>query len=424
MSAEPAVYLIGGGPLAARVPRLARELGLAPIVADRDPSAPGFAHAAERLVADGTAAEEHVAFARSLRGRFAVRAVYCGGEHGLEAARRVAVELGLPASSEAAIARALDKVASKEAFRAAGVPTPEGIVVADAGELRAAMGEGRWILKPSGGSGSRGVRIVRPKDDLAAALDVCRAAAPGAVLAEPFLEGRSIDANGLLRDGEYVPLGVLEKYATPPPSRLPLGGYDPAALPDGEAEEVYAIVERGARALGLAVGPVKADLLRTAEGYVLLEVAPRFHGDVTTVNTLPFGSGIDPMRALFEGSAGASGTGNGFAAWRVICLPPGRVERWPDPRSAEDHPDVTLVWHNPRVAERIPRYDDTTRIPGYACACGQDRDEAEEALAGWFAAADYRIEADEAERDWYRALGEELDAIGFTRAGSGYVEAP
>jgi biotin carboxylase len=421
----PAVYLIGGGPLAVRVPGWARDCGLAPLVADRDPRAPGFAAAAERIALDGTDADGHVAAARELATRYDVRGAYCGGEHGVESARRVAEALGLSAPPRAALARALDKVQATAAFRAAGLATPGGVVVADgaAGEaqLAALLAEsGRpWIVKPSGGSGSRGVRVVGARADVPAALDAARSGAPGRILAEPFLAGRSIDANGCFLGGRYVPCGTLEKFETPLPERLPLGGEDPARLTPAEAERVHALLAAGARALGLDVGPVKGDLLWTADGPVLLEVAPRFHGDVTTANTLPFGSGLSPyhlwFRFLAAGSVdarapGELAAGGGHGAWRVLCLPPGRV------RARQDvalPPGVTCAWRNPRAAERISRYGDTTAVPGYLCARGRDRAAAEGALRAYLAAARDDVEPDPEHAEWYASLGRALRAAGL-----------
>ncbi|MCZ6598927.1 MAG: ATP-grasp domain-containing protein [Planctomycetota bacterium] len=428
----PAVYIIGGGPLATSIPRWAREVGLVPVVTDKDPHAPGLLLAEETLVADGAAVEAHVDFARGLADRYRVVGVYCGGEFGLETARRVAEELALDAIPAAALRASLDKAATKRIWQEAGIPTPEGSVVASPGELRAVVDRGgAHIVKPTDGSGSRGVRVVDAESDLEAAFRACREAVGGTsdVLVEPFVEGRSIDANGAFLGGRYVPCGILEKFQTPPPARLPIGGCDTVELPNGESEAVHDLVERGARALGINTGPVKADLLRTREGYVLLEVAPRFHGDVTTVNTLPYGAGINPVRLLFRWFAERAVDesellrgGEGYATWRVICLPPGEVEHMPDPPPPGEHPRIAKVWHNRKVKGSIPRYEDTVQVPGYVAAWGSDRDEAEEALVAWFSSAGYRVRPDPEHADWYRELGDRIERVGFTRTGSGWME--
>ena len=163
---------------------------------------------------------------------------------------------------------------------------------------------------------------------------------------------------------------------------------------------------------------MKGDFLRTEAGYVVLEVASRFHGDVTTCNTLPFGSRIHPLRFWFRYLA----TGDmdfaelepereAYATWRVLCLPPGRIESLAAHASIAPFPRITKLWHNPRITDRIPRYTDTTKIPGYVCAWGGDRAQTEETIAAWLATAGYRVRPDPAHAGWYERLRARLEEL-------------
>ncbi len=417
-----AIYVIGAGPLGLNTLRWARECGLHVIATDRNPKAPGFAFSDESHAIDGTDVEAHLACARA--SREPVVGVLCGAEFAARTVQRLREALGLEANDAATIERVLDKRAMKRAFLEADVPTPALFEVRNPDELRAlARAEGApLVIKPAGGSGSRGVRLVDASTDLEEAFGKSLASVEGEtrILAEPFHAGRSIDANGLFLDGELHACGVLEKWSTPFPDFLPVGGCDPAELPREEREAVIALLERACRAVGLRAGPVKGDFLRTETGYVVLEVAPRFHGDVTTCNTLPFGSRINPLRFWFRRLA----TGEtdlaelapereAYATWRVLCLPPGRVESLADPASILPFGSITKLWHNPRIADRIPRYTDTTKIPGYVCAWGDDRAQAEETIAAWLEVAGYRVDPDPAHAAWYERLRARLDALGL-----------
>ncbi len=428
-----AVYVIGAGPLGLRVLETARACGLAVAATDRSPGAPGFLLADRWRVVDGTDVEGHLSFARSLRRRMHIVGIYCGAEFGARTVQRLSAELGLPAPSHAALERALDKPAQKRALLCAGVPTPPGETVRSLDELAARLRPGaRHVLKPAGGSGSRGVRVVAPGDDLAAAFRASLDAVAGerALVLEPYREGRSIDANGCFLEGRFHPCGLLEKFVTPPPDCLPLGGYDPARLSPAERAGAYALLERACRALGLTEGPVKGDFLLGDEGFEVLEVAPRFHGDVTTSNTLPFGSCIDPVRFLFRwfrerraAEEELHPARRSYATWRVVLLPPGRLRRRPAEPLLERHPGVTRLWWNPKLAEQVPRYGDTTRIPGYACACGARAAAAEAALRRLFAELALDVEPDPAHAAWYAGLGASLRAAGFAPAACGYAGA-
>jgi len=431
VSRRPALYVIGGGPLGLRTLRVARELGLALVVTDRQAGAPGLALADEAHVVDGEDAAAHAALAAS--SQHAIVAAMCGAEFGARAVDAVRRACGLATNGAEAVERVLDKQAMKAAFFAAGVPTPGGVVAGSAGALAAALPrEGRAVVKPLGGSGSRGVQVVGPDANPLRVWEAATVAVPGerAVLVEPFVEGRSIDLNGILVDGDLHPAGLLEKYTTPAPARLPLGGHDPAALDAAHAREAYALLARAATAVGLRHGPVKGDFLLGPEGYTVLEVAPRFHGDVTTAGTLPQRGGTDPVRAYLQACLDGEPAPTtlrprpaGVALWRVLALPPGRVLWLPDEHAAAAHPGLGLVWHRVRAGGRVRPYEDTTRIPGYVSAHGETAAEAEAALAAWFDAAGYAVEPDPDAAAWYERLVEELRALGWSPAACGVPAA-
>ena len=427
MSANRAIYVIGGGPLGLRTLETARAAGLHVVVTDRNRAAPGLALADEHFLLDGTDVEGHLAAAKSVR--VPIAGVLCGAEFAARTVQRLREALGLEHDEAAATECALDKRAMKQAFREAAIPTPVSIEVGDAAELRArvAAGSGAWVIKPAGGSGSRGVKLVDAQSDLNAVFAESLAGVGGetTLLAEPYHAGRSIDANGLFLDGVFHRCGVLEKFPTPAPDFLPLGGGDPPDLAEAERDTVYDLLERACRAVGLCAGPVKGDLLRHPETgeYVVLEVASRFHGDVTTCSTLPFGSRIDPLRFWFHFLATGEKDESllrparaAHAVWRVLCLPPGRLLALADPEGIGAHTGITMLWHNPRLQRAVPRYDDTTKIPGYVCAWGEEPGEAAATIREWFATAGYRVAPDPAHAAWFARLRAHLEEAGLADA--------
>jgi hypothetical protein len=104
----------------------------------------------------------------------------------------------------------------------------------------------------------------------------------------------------------------------------------------------------------------------------------------------------------------------------VLALPPGRVKSLPEPRRVAG---IACVWHNPRLLRGtgvIPRYGDTTAIPGYLCAHGRDRPAAEAALRAYFASAGYAVEPDPAHAPWYAALGRAFTEAGLDPRAAGF----
>jgi biotin carboxylase len=124
------------------------------------------------------------------------------------------------------------------------------------------------------------------------------------LLVEAFVPGPEVALEGLLRGGALEVLAVFDKpdpldgpyfeetiYVTP--SRHP-----PALLADVER-----ITAAGARALGLAEGPLHAELRLSPSGPVILEIAARSIGGLCS-RTLRFGAGLSLEEVLVAHAMG------------------------------------------------------------------------------------------------------------------------
>ncbi|MFQ5650701.1 MAG: acetyl-CoA carboxylase biotin carboxylase subunit family protein [bacterium] len=432
MTKEKAIYIIGGGPLGLNVIRWATELGLKTIVTDKNEQAPGFELADECFIADGSDTRPHVSFARNLVATCDIVGVYCGSEFGLQTIFTLSRMLELEHNPYDAIASVLDKVRMKRIWRQHDIPTPEAVAVADGAALSKLVAQkGTLVVKPARGSGSRGVQIVNRDSDFDQIFEHCQQSVEGEgeVIAEPFVAGRLIDANGVFIENEFFPAGVLEKFTTPFPDCLPIGGYDPAAVPAEEATEVYQLLERACRALGLTFGPVKGDFVRSTTGYQVLEVAPRLHGDVSTSNTLPYGTGINPVKFYFKylahgviDEALLRPGHKAYATFRVICLPPGNDYASLQNHDFGSHDRITKIWFNPKYRAENKRYTNTAHIPGYICACGKNQAEAETVLEQFFLSNFLDRHYEVADKEWYTRLGESIESAGLSKKSMGYWE--
>ncbi len=432
MELPKAIYIIGGGPLGINIIRWAKELGLNAIVTDKNTDAPGFAIADEKLIADGTDIDAHTKFAELIGEEYKIVGVYCGSEFGLWAIYHLSNKLGLKRNSYQSIKNVLNKKRMKNIWKAEGIPSPDTHIVQNPDELRdfAQQDQRNFIIKPARGSGSRGVLLVKFDSNFELAFKLCKESVDnqGDVIIEPFVEGRSIDANGIFLDGKFYGCGVLEKFSTPSPHFLPIGGYDPADIPEEEVPQVYELLEKACRSVSLTFGPVKGDFIRADNGYIVLEVAPRFHGDVTTSNTLPHGSGINPVKFYFkylsEGVIDNSLVENRdtlYATWRVICLPPGNDYKNIFEQELTRDFRISMIWFDAKYNKKGKRYTDTTQIPGYVCAYGQSKSDAEAVLEEFFSNDVFAVQYKITDRKWYKDLGKSIEEAGFSKKSCGFI---
>jgi len=263
-----------------------------------------------------------------------------GVDDGSTLVAAVAAErLGLPHNPVAAVERSRDKARARQAFAAAGLPTP-GFATHPATlsppQLVTLATRTRYpcVLKPLGRSGSQGV--IRADDPAAFVAAFRRVAGivgcdtdgrgdagdadghsghvgepatsvadqAALVLVEDFIPGVEVALEGLLRAGTLKVLAIFDK---PDPLDGPFFEetlyVTPSRLDAGRQREVELAAARATRALGLREGPVHAEVRLNADGAWVLEVAARSIGGLCA-RTLRFGAGITLEELILRHAAG------------------------------------------------------------------------------------------------------------------------
>lgn len=251
------------------------------------------------------------------------RAVAIGREHGVdgvftcdevfvELAAGVARELGLPGLTGEAASLCRDKHAMRQRLAQAGIPSPRSIVAGSLAQARdvAEMIGYPVVLKPRNLGGSIGV--VRADD--AADVDRFFALACGAglsgvdalpgVLIEEYLAGPEFSVESVSAGGVTTICGITEKVVAFPPFFEEIGHYARPPRPaDPQDAQLADVTLRVHEAFGITVGITHCEILQTAKGPYIVEIAARAGGDRIPVITR-LASGIDLIAA---GAAAAVG---------------------------------------------------------------------------------------------------------------------
>ena len=231
-----------------------------------------------------------------------------------------AERLGLPHNPPESARRAANKLAMRVALTGAGLPVPRfrAFPVAEGPARAAAEVDYPCVLKPLIFSASRGVIRADDPGGLAAAWRrierLLRDTAPerrareeeGAktLLVESFVPGPEVAVEGLLRGGALEVLAVFDK---PDPLDGPYFEetiyVTPSRHPSALIARIEEVTAAGARALGLAEGPIHAELRLAPEGPVILEIAARSIGGLCS-RTLRFGAGVSLEEVLVAHAMG------------------------------------------------------------------------------------------------------------------------
>ena len=220
-------------------------------------------------------------------------------------AAAISQRLGLKANALPAVTTARDKYAMRRCLAEAGVPVPRFRLVdlADDPATMAGKIDYPCVLKPLMLSASRGViRANDAREFVAAFRRVAAilarpdatppAGARRALLVEEFISGREVALEGLLVGGR---LHVLALFDKPDPLEGPFFEetiyVTPSRLASATQERIAAVSRDACAALGLAEGPIHAELRVNDRGPFVLEVAARSIGGLCA-RTLTFGTGL------------------------------------------------------------------------------------------------------------------------------------
>jgi biotin carboxylase len=306
------IWFVSGGIEAVPGIRLARQMGLHVVVSDINPSAPAFACADDRVVADTYDVEASVSAAEDYHRHVRpVDGVLCLAADIPVTVARIAAALGLPGISVESACLSMDKLAMKDRFAANGIAIPWFRPVSSSEELKAVVRErgALLVVKPVDSRGARGVLRLLPDVDIDWAFAFARGFSPtGRVMVEEFLDGPQVSTETIMLEGRaYTPgfsdrnYELLDRYA---PHIIENGGDLPSHLPPAQQEAVCQLVEQAALCLGVRNGVIKGDMVVSGGKPYVIELATRLSGGYFCTHEIPLNTGVDFVGAAIRLSLG------------------------------------------------------------------------------------------------------------------------
>ena len=169
---------------------------------------------------------------------------------------------------------ATNKIVRAKKFKEFGIPSPQFEIV---DSIYSVSLDYPYVIKEQEGSGSRGVRIISSKEDVAAAAKDFASYESSKYLVEEFLEGHEISIEAFIHSGEfyYYCFAVRDIESISNGKIIEHGSISDPLYDDTNLNEVKKVFEDACLALGIEEGPVKGDVLYTNSGPSILEVASR-----------------------------------------------------------------------------------------------------------------------------------------------------
>ncbi len=327
MNKPQAIWLFAGGPMQASAAQSIVALGYKLIVTDLNPECVCAPYADAFLAFDTFDVESNQAAANDLAQRYEIRAVVTLAADCHHTVAVISQQLGLHGISPDISRACRQKNLTRDILTKAGIPQPKFKCVQSLTEAQAFLSElgGQGVIKATDNSASRGFAKLNAVSELTESVFHAAVAAgtTGHALVEEALIPRDdciseLSVETVWFNGEMYWLNWVDRLFAPDLKFFPaLAGYkeeklnwgvevghiNPAQHPVAVKDEVHAQIKAAGLALGMgqqAGGHVlKADIMLTEAGPMIIEMTPRLSGGWDSSATTP-ARGADFQGGIIE----------------------------------------------------------------------------------------------------------------------------
>jgi biotin carboxylase len=282
----------------------ARTLGYRVVAVDGDPDAIAFRYADVAEVVDFTDVERVIEIGGSRR---ADGVLAISTDRAVGPAAAVAEALGLPGIGVDVARGFTNKGEMRGRLAYAGIAQPRSRVITSAADIELAFAGFRppVVLKPADSGGQRGLFLVNTVEDVDRHLaETLAHSRSGQAILEEHLVGIELNCLLVVRRGEATVLTLSDRLR---PGGLGFGvGWIhvfPSVLPAATLAEVEALAVSAVSALSLHDGIAFPQLIATADGVRIIEVAARIAAG-QMADLVSYGTGINLFEIAFAQALG------------------------------------------------------------------------------------------------------------------------
>lgn len=377
------VLVVGAGPYQIPIIQRMMELGIEVFCVDKNSNAPGYAYAAGHRDIDVLDAQACLAYARELD----IDGVTTyGATLTLPTVCYIGRALSLPVLPLETAEAARNKFTIKQILADAGCNIKGSFFqmhsVEDGTKHQFSL---PCVIKPSDGSGSKGVSMVFQESDLEAAIEyACASARFGSFYAESFIPGEEYTVETFVNDGEvHVYAVVKTTFRREVDGSICYGHRTPSGLQPGQEASIAEEVTKAVRALNITMGSANFDVILSDEDGkpYIIDCGIRIGQNLIASHLVPLSRGVSILdntiaQALRMPVDARPKTWN-YVATRLLIYEPGvitRVKPMDDVIGTQGILDVVM---RKSVGDVLKPYKEKSDTCGWVIAGGESPDEAE-----------------------------------------------
>ncbi len=358
---DKTILIIGGGLLQCPIIETARSMRLKTLVADMNPTSPGFEFAHDKIIMSTKDIEGMVREAKKYADKEPIHAVITAGTDASMTVAAVANALGLPGIRFKDAEAASNKIKMRKRLKEFNVPIPQFAAVWNIQDARDALDFLSFplVMKPADNMGARGVIKVNNREELQLAFKHAKKYSPtGEMILEEYMEGPEVSVDALTWNGNFRITGLADRIIEREPFFIEVGHNMPSSLPDETKKEIERIMFLGMKALGITIGAGKGDIKVTPQGVKIGEIAARLSGGYMSAYTFPLSTGINLNRAavliaLGEEPDDLEEKFNKVSIERAFLASPGKLVSITGIEEAEDIDGVNEIFIQSKVGDII-----------------------------------------------------------------------
>jgi biotin carboxylase len=390
-------WVIGGGLLQLPLISEVKRLGYKVIVSDRNPSCVCAKDADIFLEIDIFDVQKHLKEAFHLKSSgVKISGVLAAGIDATVTMAVLARSLGLPGVNPIIAHITNNKDIFRETIKKMGYPVPKFKVIGmkNFNDIESAIKEIGYplIVKNTDSSGSRGTKIFY-EDDLDGVKEAVKSAISVSrskrALIEELWDGEEKTVETIFDiNGKFHPCFITDRiFDKSNGYAIEIGLRHPTSLPPQKQKELYSLVEKVARDLGINIGAAKVDMMLTNKGPRIIEMTVRLSGGFDCQYLVPEATGKNILRAAILTALGKSfplellgDKKHKIGLTASIWPEPGKIVAIEGLEEVKKIPGFEKLFFRYNVGDIVEPYVDCTKRACFIIVTGKDEISAKKSL--------------------------------------------
>jgi len=291
----------------------------------------------------------------------------------------IAKELKLPGIDENTALKATNKYEMRKALQKSKVPIPDFYKVNTFEEYEKVIEKfnDKYIVKPADNSGSRGIYLVRDKEERKKAFQYAKQySRDGDILVEEFMVGKEVSVESITINGKTTIIAITDKLTTGAPKFVEMGHSQPSSFSNEIQADIRNTTKKAIAAIGIENSPSHTEIMVTNKGAKIVELGARLGGDCITTHLVPLSTGVNLVKANIEIALGIvpdlEKKINKSSAIRFFESKTGKIQKIDGLEEAKKLSGIHEIEFTKNIGDMVTEINNSSDRMGYVIAQGDN----------------------------------------------------